>query len=337
MKTKHLPLLFLSLTLLILSSCAQKESENDTGLWPPIEPYETGYLKVSDIHEIYYELSGNPDGIPVFVLHGGPGGGCPPLFRRFFDPQKYCIVLHDQRGANRSKPYAELRENNTWQLVDDIEEIRKHLGLEQMMLVGGSWGTTLALAYSEAYPERVTNMVLRGIWMATQAEIDHFYHGDVAKIFPDAYDELLNALPEPDRRPLPQYLFELLSSDDAAQRKKIADAWMKYEWTVSVIDADMEEVEEWIAKNNTYAFSLIENYYMANNCFLEENQLWNKLDKITHIPTIIINGRFDIPCLANTAYRLHKNLPNSELIFVETAGHGGADIVEAMANAIRKL
>lgn len=325
--------------LIFLCSCnrTQDKQKITSGLWSPVEPYKTGFLKVSEIHELYYELCGNPKGKPVIVLHGGPGGGCWPVMRQFFNPEKFLIVLYDQRGATRSKPFASIEENTTWDLVEDIEKLRKHLGLEKMMLVGGSWGSTLALVYSETYPERVTEMVLRGIWTSTQQEIDHFYHGGVSGIFPDAYYGLLNSLPDTNQRPLPAYLLGLLINGDAPTRKKIADAWLKYEWRISDLEVKVKEIDEWCSKNDSYAFSLIENYYMANHCFLEEGQIWNNLDKIKHIPVIIINGRYDMPCNPVTAYHFHHNLPKSELIIVEKAGHGGEAIMNAEADAVRKF
>lgn len=331
----HLPALFL---LLLTLSCINngKEDQPATGLWPPLEPYETGFLKVSETHTLYYEIAGNPDGKPVIVLHGGPGGSCDPIMRQFFNPEKFKAILFDQRGAGRSTPYAELEGNNTWELVEDIEKLRKHLNLDKVMIVGGSWGSTLALAYAEKYPEVVTDMVLRGIFTATDEEIDHFYHGGTKSIFPDAYEEFLNALPDPDRRPLPSYLFELLTNYDSALQKKIADAWLRYEWRISDIHVDTSEITRWALSNNSYAFSLIENYYMANRCFLQENQLWDSLSKISDIPLTIVHGRFDIPCRLITAYRLHQMIPGSELVIVEGTGHIGQAILEAVTNAVRK-
>jgi len=335
---KH-KLLFPAFLIVLLSvfACSFKQADRSVqhGLWPPLEPYQTGYLKVSDIHELYYEVSGNPEGKPVIVLHGGPGGSCRPVMRQFFNPDKFMIVLFDQRGAGRSKPFAELEGNNTWELVEDIETLRKHLNIDRMMIQGGSWGTTLALAYAETYPDRVTDLVLRGVFTATDMEIDHFYHGGVQPIFPDAWEEFMDALPDPDRRPLPAYLLELLTSDDPDVRHRIADAWLRYEWRISDVHVDTAAITQWARSHDSYAFSLIENYYMANHCFLQENQLWNNLDKIKHIPTSIVNGRFDIPCRPITAYRLHKSMPGSKLIIVEAEGHGGQAVMEAVANAVR--
>ncbi|MBN3034650.1 MAG: prolyl aminopeptidase [Bacteroidales bacterium] len=325
---------------LLFSCIAQKDKSAGTAdqiLWPEIEPYETGYLKVSDVHEIFYELCGNAEGKPAFMLHGGPGGSCSPAMRRMFNPEKYFIVLHDQRGAGRSKPYGEILDNTTLELVEDIERLRKHLGVEQMMLAGGSWGSTLALAYAETYPERVTEMVLRGIWTATREEVDWFYHGGAATVFPDVYDEFLRSLPDPTARPLPPYLVNLLSSADTTLVRRIAGAWMRYEWRISDIDVDTAEVNEWIRHNDSFAFGMIENQYMANGCFLQEGQLWDHLERIRHIPTVIINGRFDMPCPVRTAYRLHQELPRSRIVIVENGGHGGWPVIRAETEAIRSL
>jgi len=274
------------LIIITVVSCLGPEKENvkEGGIWPPFEPYLVDYIDVSDIHSLYYELSGNPDGIPVFVLHGGPGGSSKPIMRQFFNPEKYMVVMHDQRGAGKSKPYAELEGNNTWELVEDIEKLRKHLGLKKIMIHGGSWGTTLALAYAETHPERVTSLVLRGLFTSTQEEIDHFYHGGVKLTFPDAYERLVNSLPDPDRRPLPEYLYELLTTGDSSDMYQIAKEWLRYEWRISLVDADVDVIDEYIKTHVPYAFSLIENYYMANLCFLEPDQLWNNRDRMIHIP-----------------------------------------------------
>ncbi len=202
----------------------EKKSSEKNALWPEIQPFEEGYLKVSARHEIDYALSGNKEGRPVFFLHGGPGGGTSPRARRYFNPEKFLIVTHDQRGAGQSRPPAEIRENNTQHLVEDIERLRKHLGLGRIVLVGGSWGSTLALAYAEAHPENVSAIVLRGAFTATKEEIDHFYHGGTSKFFPDVYEELINSLPDPTRRPLPNYLLELLEDKNAEARAKYARA-----------------------------------------------------------------------------------------------------------------
>jgi proline iminopeptidase len=330
----------ISLFALFLGACqGAKNAVNETTLWPPIEPFQSGYLKVSDTHKIYYELSGNSEGKPVFFLHGGPGGSSSPYMRRFCDPDKFLMVLSDQRGAGKSKPYGEIKENTTQNLVEDIERLRKHLKLEKILLFGGSWGTTLGLAYAEAYPKNVSGMVLRGVFMATKEEIDHFYHGGVGRYFPEIYEALLSTLPEPSRRPLPDYLFRLIQEGSQADKAKYSRAWAKYEGKISGLEVPDEAIKNWIENSNPYAFSLFENFYMANGCFLEEGQLFKNAEKITHIPTIIINGRYDVICPPVTAYRLHKLLPKSKLIIAEGAGHwmGEKPIQNALIEAMKEF
>jgi proline iminopeptidase len=307
--------------VITLAGCAKAPQRSRTGLWPAIEPFESGYLPVSDIHEIYYELSGNREGIPVFGLHGGPGGKSSPYMRRFFDPEKYLIVLHDQRGAGKSKPFGELKENDTWALVDDIERLRRELKLDKIVLFGGSWGSTLALAYAEKYPQFVDSLVLRGVFTATQAEIDHFYHGGAAKFFPEVYDRLLAELPDPDRRPLPQYLYELIRDGNAEEKKKYSLAWGNYEVKMSALYLPDEAVARIWETEDPYAFALFENYYMANHCFLEEGQLLRDAEALQGIPTYIVNGRYDVLCPPITAYALHQKLPGSKLVIAESSGH----------------
>ena len=320
-----------------------KEEGEEIALWPEIEPYFTDYLKVSDIHEIYYELCGNPDGKPVFVLHGGPGSGCSPKYRRFFNPEKFLIVLHDQRGAGKSRPFADIRENTTQHLVKDIEQLRKHLNLKKIILFGGSWGTTLGLAYAETYPDNVGGLVLRGVFTATQEEIDHFYHGGTRPFFPEVYDELFGELRKNDERPLPEILLELIQSEDSNIREKYSKLWTRYEFKVGALETTDEFIDEYLGGeaiiDSIYAFALLENYYMANNCFLEEGQLLRDANRIKDIPTIIVNGRYDMVCPCITAYRLHQKLPKSKLIIAERAGHwmGDKPVEKALLEAMKKL
>ncbi len=307
------------MTVLLGVNCASNTEE--ITLWPEIQPYQTGYLKVSGIHEIYYECCGNPDGKPVFVLHGGPGGSSSPYMRQFFNPEKFMIVLHDQRGAGQSKPYAEIRENTTQHLVEDIEQLRKHLNLEQILLFGGSWGSTLALAYGETYPENVNGMILRGIFTATKSEIDHFYHGGVSLFFPEVYDRFIHAIKYSGTKSIPNYLLELIQNPDSTKQKEYSRIWAEYEIKLSVLELPDRELERILNSFNPLAFGLLENYYMANACFLEEGQLMNHLDKLNHIPITLVNGRYDVICPPITAYRLHTMLPNSKLIIAESSGH----------------
>ncbi|MBN1998739.1 prolyl aminopeptidase [candidate division KSB1 bacterium] len=328
------------LLIAALALCACDFTKTDkVHLFPGISPYETGYLKVSPLHEIHYELCGNRQGIPIFVLHGGPGGSKTPYMRRFFDPEKFLIVLHDQRGAGLSKPYAETRENTTRHLVDDIETLRDFLNVEQIILLGGSWGATLALAYAESYPQNVKGLILRGVFTATQAEIDHFYHGGVHKFFPETYEKFVNSLPDPKRRPIPDYLYQLLTDPDSTVQQKYAWVWAEYEVKLSSLHIADYQVQEIMENSNPLAFALLENYYMANGCFFEEDQLLKNADKIKDIKTIIVNGRYDMICPPENAYRLHKLLPNSELVVAEEAGHwmGEPPIEKALLSAVKKF
>ncbi|MFB0564375.1 MAG: prolyl aminopeptidase [Candidatus Aminicenantaceae bacterium] len=329
---------FISLcAVLFVASHGVEGRREIISLWPEIEPFKTGYLKVSGIHEIYYELSGNPKGKPVFFLHGGPGGSSSPYMRRFCNPEKFLIVLYDQRGSGRSRPYGEIKDNTTQFLVDDIERLRKHLKLGKVILFGGSWGTTLGLSYAEAYPENVSGMILRGVFTATKEEIDHFYHGGVARFFPEIYGALLDSLPEPSKRPLHEYLFRLIHDGSQAEKDKYSKAWARYEIKISGLVVPDKVVEDFIRDYNPYAFGLLENFYMANGCFLKENQLWNNIKKISNIPTIIVNGRYDVICPPKAAYRLHKSLPKSKIFIAEAAGHwmGEKPIQRALLKAMK--
>lgn len=327
----------LFLVFVFTCNCETSVPTEETKLWPEIEPYHTDYLKVSDIHEIYYELSGNPEGKPVFVLHGGPGAGSSPSMRRFFNPDKFLIVLHDQRGCGKSKPFAEIRQNTTQDLIEDIERLRNHLKLDEIIIFGGSWGATLGLAYAETYPENVNGMVLRGIFTASKEEIDHFYHGSVSKFFPETYDKFLSSLPEPERRPLPDYLLSLVQSKDSSDRAKYSRAWAEYELKLSSLEFPDEVMDNIFKEFNPYAFALLENFYMANDCFLEEGQLVRDLHKIRDIPLVMVNGRYDMVCPPITAYRIHQELPKSKLVIAEASGHwmGEKGVEKAMLEAMR--
>ena len=339
---RKIPWIFLIIILFIGFYYVTKPKEGGH-LWPKMEPYKQDYLHVSDLHELYYEVSGNPHGIPVFVLHGGPGGSCTPEMRRFFNPDKFMIVMHDQRGAGQSRPYAEIRENTTQLLVEDIESLRKHLCVENMILFGGSWGSTLALAYAETYPERVKGMVLRGVFTSTQAEIDHFYHGGVRPFFPEVYDKFIETLPDLEGRSIPDVLFDLITSDDPLTREKYAKLWAWYEIKLSELIVDNDWVVDFFDSDKVldkiYAFSLIENYYMKNHCFLEERQLLNNAYKIRNIPTILVNGRYDMICPPITARKLDDQLLKCQLRIVEGAGHwmGDEPIEKALLAAMQEF
>jgi proline iminopeptidase len=312
---------------------AESKKQRQAILWPETTPFYSGYLRVSDIHQIYYEVSGNPQGKPVFFLHGGPGGFSTPGMRRLANPEQFMIVLHDQRGAGKSLPRNETRENQTENLVTDIERLRKKLKVKQVILVGGSWGTTLALLYAQAYPQNVAGLVLRGVYTATKSEIDHIFHGGVAPFFPIVYQDFLKALPNPGARPLPAYIYRLLHSSDKTTKLKVANAWDRYTLRISLLAISEKEVEKYLwSSHDQFTLAYFENYYMAHNAFLKEGQILRNAHKIAHIPAIIINGRCDFICPPRNAYKLHLALPRSKLVIVEGAGHSGSE--PAMEKAI---
>jgi len=330
---------YLFLSFLLLWPAGASSGQEAGTLWPEIKPNQTGYLKVSPLHEIYYQTGGNSKGKPVMYLHGGPGGECSPHDFRYFNPQKFNVVLHDQRGAGRSKPYGEIRENTTRNLVEDIETLRKHLRLERVILFGGSWGTTLALAYAETYPRNVDGIVLRGVFTATRSEIDHYYHGGAAKFFPEVHRELAASLDHPDKNDYPAQLLAKLISTDPAVRDRYARIWLRYEGGIAFLDKADDKIEAFLREYNPYAFALMENYYMANGCFLEEGRLLKNADRLADIPVVIINGRYDMICPPAAAYQLHRLLAKSTLIIVPSAGHtaGEPGIQAELVKAMRRF
>ncbi len=314
-------LAFVLISLTLYPACAQTQ---ESALYPEIQPLRSGHLKVSDLHSIYWEECGNPDGIPVLVLHGGPGGSAGPNMRRFFDPGRFRIILHDQRGAGRSTPTGEWRENNTQLLVSDINRLREHLGVEgKAILFGGSWGSTLAVAYAEAYPELVSGLVMRGIFLASKAEINYFYHGGATLFFPDNWERLRGILPEPDKLDYPRQLFDMTQSDDPATRKKAIEGWAYYEIRMCAVGLTDEATENIVRQysDEMMPFSVLENYYMMHGCFIDDDQLLREADKIAHIPAFIVNGRFDAVCPPRTAFALAKKLKTVKLEFPPATGH----------------
>ncbi len=296
-------------------------------LWPKNNPYKTGYFKVSELHELYYELYGNKKGLPVVVLHGGPGGNITPYYRRFFDPDQYHVLLFDQRGAGKSKPHAALEDNTTWHLVEDIEKLRNYVNMQKIILWGGSWGSTLALAYAETYPQHVSGMILRGIFLGTDAEIDHFYHGGVEPFFPELYQNFVSEIPELAQKGIPEKLHYLISSDEPHLTDKFSRLWTRYEYKLAMLNTPQKEVDnvERMDLKEVLPFALFENYYMMHRCFLEENQLLEHVDVIKNIPTVLINGRYDMICPPVNAYRLYQKMNRCDLIIVENAGHWMGD------------
>ncbi|HET8539937.1 MAG TPA: prolyl aminopeptidase [Anaeromyxobacter sp.] len=317
-------------------------ADDDAGLFPAIEPFREGMLKVSDLHTIRWEASGNPKGQPVMVLHGGPGAGASPRTRRLFDPQRWLVVQHDQRGSGKSTPRAELRENTTDALVADIERLREHLAIEKMIVAGGSWGATLALAYAERHPDRVAGLVLRGVFTCTKREIDHFYHGGTEPFFPDAYADLRAVIPRPESRDWPRQLLELTTSADGAVRDRAALAWALYETRMSAVGMTRERAEKDLAEwgaDKVLPFSRIESHYLANGCFVEEGQLLRDLPRLAGIPAVLVQGRYDVICPPLAAWQVHQGMPRSRLVLVEDAGHTGSapQLRKALQEAIRSF
>jgi len=310
-------------------------------LYPPIEPYAHGMLAVGDGHEIYWEACGNPDGKPVVYLHGGPGGGCVPDFRRYHDPEQYRIVLFDQRGCGRSVPHAsapaaDLSTNTTWHLVADIERLREHLGVEQWQVFGGSWGSTLALAYAQTHPDRVTELVLRGIFTLRASEIEWFYQSGASHLFPDAWEEYLAPIPEAERQDLLSAYHRRLFDRDPAVHVPAGVAWTVWEnSTVRLIPDEAAIARARADEAAAVAFARIENHYFFNRGWLDEGQLIRDAAKLRSIPGVIVQGRYDACTPARTAWDLHRAWPEAELRLIGDAGHASSEpgIVDALVRA----
>ncbi|MBP0020055.1 MAG: prolyl aminopeptidase [Cyanobacteria bacterium SBLK] len=291
-------------------------------LYSALEPYNEGKLKVSDLHTLHYEESGNPTGKPVIFLHGGPGGGIEPIYRQYFNPQGWRIIIFDQRGCGQSTPHAELQENTTWDLVGDIEKLREHLGIEKWVVFGGSWGSTLSLAYSQTHPDRCTGLILRGIFLLRQKELRWFYQEGASYIFPDAWEEYLKPIPPVERYDLLNAYYKRLTSDDLATRQEAAKAWSVWEASTSKLIVSDNLKERFSEDGFADAFARIECHYFVNKGFFaEENQLLKNLDRIRHIPGAIVQGRYDVVCPMTTAWELHRIWPEAEFIVIPDAGH----------------
>jgi proline iminopeptidase len=316
-----------------------EETRQPGELFPPIKPFKTDYLRVSDLHTICYMLCGNPEGKPVFVLHGGPGVGCYPRLIQYFNPEKFLIVLHDQRGAGRSRPPGEVRENTTQHLVADIERLRKHLTIDgKILLFGGSWGSTLALAYAETHPERVSGMVIRGVHTGEKDEVENGFAGKtMRRFFPEAVARLEAALPPHLEEFKPKPLLNLFTEGDDAIVRRVGHAWIRLAIKAGYLHAPDEKVEQGWGDHDLRPGAIIDCHYASNGFFLEEGQLLRDACRLKNIPVTIVNGRYDMICPPIMAYRLHKLLPESRLVIVEEAGHSEAEegttraLVEAVA------
>ena len=313
--------------------------KKENKLFPPVEPYDTGFLKKGK-HEIYYEQCGNPKGKPAIFLHGGPGGGCGSLSRRFFNPKKYRIILFDQRGCGRSKPHTCLEDNTTWHLIEDIESIREILDIKKWLVFGGSWGSTLAIAYAQKHPKNVSQLVLRGIFMLRQKELQWFYQYGASEMYPEAWQGFLKEIPENERDNLIEAYRKIFYGDDEEKKLSAAKAWSKWEASCSFINYNPDAVKDSLNAEFALAFALIENHYFVNKGFLDnENQLLENVDIIRNIPAVIIQGRYDVVCPPTTAYELHSKWPESELVIAPFSGHSAfeKEITHELIKATNKF
>ena len=301
-------------------------SRSDRGLFPPIEPHYTDFLKVSDLHTLYIEECGHPNGKPVVFLHGGPGGGMVPVYRQFFDPQQWRIILFDQRGCGKSRPHAELTENTTWHLVDDIEKIRQHFGIEQWVVFGGSWGSTLALAYAQTHPERCAGLILRGIFTLRPEEIRWFYQSGASFLYPDAWETYLAPIPVEEHDDLLSAYYRRLTDADQAVQLRAARAWSIWEASTSKLIPDESLIDKFGEDAFATAFARIECHYFMNGGFFETpDQIIANADRLRSLPGVIVQGRYDIVCPMKTAWELHRAWPEAEFIVVPNAGHSATE------------
>ncbi len=306
----------------LAESGAMSEQAVRRTLYAPIEAYRTGRLRVSDVHELYFEESGNPQGKPVVFVHGGPGGGTDAKQRRFFDPEHYRIVLFDQRGSGQSTPHASLEDNTTWHLVADMEALREHLGIDKWQVFGGSWGSTLALAYAEKHPERVTELVLRGIFLLQKWETDWFYQGGTSFLYPDAWEEYIAPIPEDERGDFVKAYYKRLTSDDENVRQQAARAWSIWEGKTTYLHQNQAHIDRCAGDAFSLAFARIECHYFIHGGFFErETELLDNVHRIRHIPTVIVHGRYDVVCPMKAAWDLHRAFPEADLRIVPDAGH----------------
>lgn len=309
-------------------------------LYPLIEPYQAEYLAVSDRHQLYLEQAGNPEGKPVVFLHGGPGGGINPTYRQFFDPQRWRIVLFDQRGCGKSLPHADLNDNTTWALVSDIETIRAHLGIEGWTVFGGSWGSTLALAYAQTHPDRCQGLILRGIFTLRQQEIRWFYQEGASYLYPDAWEHYLAPIPETERGDLVAAYYRRLTSDDAQVRLTAARAWAVWEASTSKLIQDPDLLHHFSEDEFAVAFARIECHYFIHRGFFDrDDHILRQVHRIRHIPGVIVQGRYDVVCPATTAWELHRAWPEAQFVMVQDAGHSALEpgITKALVEATDKF
>ncbi len=301
-------------------------------LYPDIEPYRTGMLAVDDRHTLYFEESGNPEGKPVVVLHGGPGAGTNAKMRQFHDPAAYRIILFDQRGSGRSTPHADLVDNTTWDLVADIEKLRAHLGIGRWQVFGGSWGSTLALAYAETHPERVSELVLRGIFMLRRWELQWFYQSGAHRLFPEAWQAYRDHIPEAERGDFIAAYHARLTSDDEQVRLAAARTWSVWEGATSTLVPEPASIDSFEDPHFALSFARIENHYFVNKGFFDaDDQLLRDAQRIRHIPGVIVHGRYDVVCPVQNAWDLHQAWPEARLVITPQSGHSAFEAENAAA------
>lgn len=303
-------------------------------LFPEISPYVQHSLKSEPPHVIHVEECGNPSGVPVLFVHGGPGAGCEDYHRRFFDPELYRIILFDQRGCGRSTPHASLENNTTQALIADMEMIRGALGIERWILFGGSWGSTLSLVYAQTYPERVAGLILRGIFLCRPREIEWFYQSGADRVFPDYWQEYINVIPEEERGDIVAAYHKRLNSDDELVRMSAAKAWSMWEGRTATLLPNKAVVDHFASPFTALSMARIENHYFINNSFLEPNQLLRNADRLADIDGVIVQGRYDMVCPMESAWKLHRAWPQASFIVVDDAGHSAAE--EGITRALVK-
>jgi len=304
-------------------------------LYPNVTPYRKFRLPVEDPHELYVEECGRADGLPALFLHGGPGACCEPYHRGFFNPQRYRVVLFDQRGSGRSSPHAELTGNSTPQLVADVERLREHLGIDRWVVFGGSWGSTLGLAYAQAHPDRVLGLILRGIFLCRKRDIDWFYQDGASRIFPDYWQDFLEPIPPAERVSLMQAYYQRLTGDDEVQRMAAAKAWSIWEGRAATLRVNADVVSHFADPHIALSLARIECHYFVNDCFMTPDQLLRNARRLRNVPGIIVHGRYDIVCPVEQALALHQVWPEASLEIVSDAGHSATEpgTVDALMRA----
>ena len=307
--------------------------------YPSIKPYHTQHLKVSPLHSLYIEESGSPDGIPILFVHGGPGAGCSAEDRCFFDPEKYRIILFDQRGAGRSTPHACLEQNTTQDLINDIEIIREHLNIEEWALFGGSWGSTLSLLYAQAHPKRVISMILRGIFLCREQDLQWFYQHGASLIFPDYWQDYLEPVTKKDRGNMIAAYYQLLTGDNELAKMQAAKQWSLWEGRCATFRPNNYVIDTFCNTHFAVALARIEAHYFIHEAFIKANQILNNMDCINHIPATIVHGRYDVVCPIDNAFALHECWPASELHIIRDAGHASREpsILDALIKATDSL